>query len=88
MMKHFEGLFWIAIYHTATPLLKSRLKEVGCIVYQGDETCYNWIYALFDNESKMNRINSRYYRSVQMILGTYKGYQSWLDDGHYTKLEL
>lgn len=87
-MKHFEGLFWITIYHTTTPLLKSRLKDAGCIVYQGDETCYNRVYALFDDESKMEWINDRHYRSIQIILGTYKGYQSWLDDGHHTKLEL
>lgn len=84
----FEGLYWITIYHTVTPLLKGRLKDAGCIVYQGDETHYNRVYALFDDKSKMELINDRHYRSIQMILGTYKGHKSWLDDGHHTKLEL
>lgn len=84
----FEGLYWITVYHTATPLLKSRLKDAGCIVYQGDEKHHNRVYALFNDESKMDWINDRHYRSIHMILGTYKGYQYWLHEGHHTKLEL
>lgn len=83
----FEGLYWITIYHTATPLLKSRLRDAGCIVYQGDESYFNRFYALFEDEEKMKEINRRHYRSIQMVLDTYKGPATWLNDGHHTKLE-
>ncbi len=82
----FKGHYWITVYHTATPLLKSRLKEAGCIVYQGDETYLNRVYALFDDGEKMDWINDRHYKSIQMILGTYKGHQEWLNDGHHTRI--
>lgn len=84
----FKGEFWITIYHTASPLLMSRLKDAGCVVYRGDGDYFHRVYALFEDGTKMDWINDRHYRSVLMILGSYKGYQKWLEDGHHTKVEL